>query len=857
MKKILKILIVIFSIFPFFVNASTYGIENFYVNGTLEENGDLIVEYYFNMNGSYNGIELGIDYINNKLSEFDVNASSYGASKLNNGTGIEILEVLGVSINSDFNFENITGDTFKLTTSANKGDYGLYTLNSSYNGKTLKIFNPSTKKKAFYIKYKINNIAVMHNDVGELYYSIFNNNFKESIEHLEGKIYFKNNKSLKVWAHGPLNGSVQNSNNDYLIFSIDNLQANNELDIRATFDKEVINKSEKHSNVNSLNKIILYEEDLANDANNQRDDLKAEAKVKELENIFDREEESYILSNLTTIKDKYRKAVTSCNSITDASKKKELKNRLNIIKNKIEEFKVKKADKDIEYLKNNTTKSNYDIARKSVEDISDYKTRDAYFKKISPYKEKIDNSENNEMLNKIEDLTKNPSYDYYKKIESEINNLTNKDNKEILLKKLNDTLPVVKKAESKKEFIYRIISYLLLISSGALITNNYKKYLKPHQVSFNEKYYRDIPSDESPEIVSYIMNKKLTNNAVSASMLELIRKKCITYEKISKKNYKITKNNVENLTEEEQNLIEIIFEDEDTITTDELKKKTKKNYSSITSLWNKYRDNIIDEVNDLNLFDKKINPTYKSKNNAIIMVLIVMLPLLLVTPYAIIPLFAVLILVFLITRMKNIKHETKSINIYNLLLIFISVISIILIIKTNNMFHLVNTSKTCFYIVIILSMLFLIYNKSVNRRTQEGELEYRKWLGLKNFLNDFSAKDKEVPDIELWEKYLVYATLFGCAEKVSNVMKLELNNMNLDKDSIINSDNILDYYYMNQMISRTIKTTETKARSLESINKATSSSGNDFGGSSSGSGFGGGFSSSSSGGGGGTSGGRF
>lgn len=123
MKRVLKILIVIFSIFPFFVNASTYGIENFYVNGTLEENGDLIVEYYFNMNGSYNGIELGIDYINNKLSEFDANASSYGASKLNNGTGIEILEVLGVSINSDFNFENITGDTFKLTTSANKGDY--------------------------------------------------------------------------------------------------------------------------------------------------------------------------------------------------------------------------------------------------------------------------------------------------------------------------------------------------------------------------------------------------------------------------------------------------------------------------------------------------------------------------------------------------------------------------------------------------------------------------------------------------------------------------------------------------------------------------------------------------------------
>ena len=52
---------------PFYVNASSYGIENFYVNGYQEDNGDLTVEYYFDMNGSYNGTELDINYINDTI----------------------------------------------------------------------------------------------------------------------------------------------------------------------------------------------------------------------------------------------------------------------------------------------------------------------------------------------------------------------------------------------------------------------------------------------------------------------------------------------------------------------------------------------------------------------------------------------------------------------------------------------------------------------------------------------------------------------------------------------------------------------------------------------------------------------
>ena len=47
------------------------------------------------------------------------------------------------------------------------------------------------------------------------------------------------------------------------------------------------------------------------------------------------------------------------------------------------------------------------------------------------------------------------------------------------------------------------------------------------------------------------------------------------------------------------------------------------------------------------------------------------------------------------------------------------------------------------------------------------------WKGLKNYMDDFSLlKDKQVPDLVLWEKYLVYATAFGISKKVIEQLKV-------------------------------------------------------------------------------------
>ena len=209
-------------------------------------------------------------------------------------------------------------------------------------------------------------------------------------------------------------------------------------------------------------------------------------------------------------------------------------------------------------------------------------------------------------------------------------------------------------------------------------------------------------------------------------------------------------------------------------------------------------------------------------------------------------------LVKLIKDIFKKSKDGKDLIYYRIGFSFMIILSFGEIFELIEMFKLVHASKFLFGIALLLSIVCLVYSFVKVRKTETGELEYRKWLGLKHFLDDFGTKDKEIPDVLLWERYLVYATLFGNAKKVSKVMQLNIKDTNIDSD-IIGND-ILDFYRMNNIISNSIRATEAKAYQSKSSHEGGSSSGGSF---SSGSGGGGGFSSSSSGGGGGTGGGRF
>jgi uncharacterized membrane protein len=68
----------------------------------------------------------------------------------------------------------------------------------------------------------------------------------------------------------------------------------------------------------------------------------------------------------------------------------------------------------------------------------------------------------------------------------------------------------------------------------------------------------------------------------------------------------------------------------------------------------------------------------------------------------------------------------------------------------------------------VLSWIMMVLPKDVfGRWTREGRLFYLKWLGLKNYLEDYSLLNEKPPEsIILWEEYLVYATALGIADTV-------------------------------------------------------------------------------------------
>ena len=161
--------------------------------------------------------------------------------------------------------------------------------------------------------------------------------------------------------------------------------------------------------------------------------------------------------------------------------------------------------------------------------------------------------------------------------------------------------------------------------------------------------------------------------------------------------------------------------------------------------------------------------------------------------------------------------------------------------------HFILTS-IYFYLILILSAIFLfIYAGMVKKRTEKGALEFAKWSAFKRFLEDFGRLDeKELPEVVLWEKYLVYAVVLGCADKLSKTMQIKMQEMNIPESSFIDPFVFTHFHMISSSVSSSV-------RSAHSYTSSSSSGGNW----SSGSGGGGGFSSGGGFGGGGGGGGRF
>ncbi len=320
----------------------------------------------------------------------------------------------------------------------------------------------------------------------------------------------------------------------------------------------------------------------------------------------------------------------------------------------------------------------------------------------------------------------------------------------------------------------------------------YRKHDKEHFSDFHAKYYREFTGDYNVEVIDYLMNKIITPNAMSASILNLVYKKKVKVEKIKdgkKDIYSFTKlEDSDSATE--MSLMNFLFNNvgNGTNFTDAQLKayaKSTKTYHIFTSSYDSWKELVIIEGEKEMFWEK--------------------------------------------TRKK-------------IVYIFLSLVNLGIF----YLYHYLRINEpinSWLIFMIVLTLMFAIYIGTAKKRTKKGNEHYLKWQAFKNFLKDFGQfKTKDLPEIILWERYLVYATIFGLASRVQAAMNVKIKEMEVG-GQVYPTFSTFDYINLSNAINNSVATAVRQAQyTAAAVASSSSSSSGGFGGGSSygGGGFGGG-----------------
>ena len=346
-------------------------------------------------------------------------------------------------------------------------------------------------------------------------------------------------------------------------------------------------------------------------------------------------------------------------------------------------------------------------------------------------------------------------------------------------------------------FIGMIVGWVLLILNMvyAFVTGFFANRKRLAQVQHIPDHLFEIPEDISPAVMHQAVYGKTDMTDFSATVMDLARKKIIALSDTEP--YTITLlDKTKAMLRHEKMVLHILFdvvgESRKTIELSEVKKYAKKNAGSYYNECQKWMGAV---------------DTAAEK--------------------------------YRVTRFGKDEPQGRS-GFPGCLLVIVGILTIGAAFLTKNLNYLLWTVGG---VLLAVGPLTLIGTGIfANRRSLEGELRYRKWQAFKQMMKDLSpmSRVEDLPSIQLWDHFLVYAISLGVAEHVIKVLK------KLIPDQL--SDSV---FYSNQTGTIYYPVSDFNSTFTSSYNSANSSVN---GGSNSG-GFGGGFSGGSSGGSGGGSGG--
>lgn len=319
--------------------------------------------------------------------------------------------------------------------------------------------------------------------------------------------------------------------------------------------------------------------------------------------------------------------------------------------------------------------------------------------------------------------------------------------------------------------------FLLLINViiSFIIGNSYQKIKK------TSKYNRNLDNLLPPQDSCMIVSKKFNfNNFVMTVLLNMHLQ-----GKINICNDKIKIKNLSNLTKIQKLIFEILtninniqFEE---IKFEEINNNIKSN-KNLTKNINNLKSEIYKDLFNKKIFDQKKYENIK-KIKLFSMLNLSMLGIELVfimsinhfkVEHLLLLLFHIITIIIFISAKSNPKNEFKNEKMYSLIvLIFLLIISYVIVGGYKNI------TLNLLLINLISSLLILTFSNPIIL-TNKGLQEYYKLKELENFIKDFSnLDDKEIKNVELWEKYLLYATAFGIPKKITNSIPENLINFKL------------------------------------------------------------------------------
>ncbi|MCJ8011594.1 DUF2207 domain-containing protein [Paenibacillus sp. KQZ6P-2] len=314
-----------------------------------------------------------------------------------------------------------------------------------------------------------------------------------------------------------------------------------------------------------------------------------------------------------------------------------------------------------------------------------------------------------------------------------------------------------------------VYAIAVIVFNLGLIVFLYFKYDKERKPDWHGAYYRELPADVTPAVVSYLMDFKIQTRDVLATLIDLVRKKHVEIQVVKETGgflrkektdyrFKLIDERTNGLKQHEAFLLHWFFNQlglDNEVSLSDLHQYVKKkaNARIFTRQLADWKATATKEAKQMGYFETS-NPGLK---------------------IAVIAFAAQFIaLLFLVPAEYN-------------------------------------------WLAFLTIPLFL-YGLKIKRRTKTGATERAKWRAFQRFLADYSRMESSEPmAVHLWEHYFVYAIPLGVAKKMIAIANIDIRHAGYGNDTVYGMVADTGFYrhfeHFSESFDKTISAAQSNASS--------------------------------------------